>query len=115
MLRWLTPSADFVKINVNGCQNSNGDITARGLIRGSEGEWFGGFSIKIGKGCVLEAEIRGLWLELELAQNLCFREIEVESDNKEAIELIKLFDKPFHPLGNQIASIRLLRNPFDSL
>lgn len=48
-LKWHSPQAGRVKTNVDGRYKSGeGKTTAGGLLRDSNGDWLGGFSVNIG-------------------------------------------------------------------
>ena len=67
-LAWVHPGIGAFKLNVDGtCKPWSGAIGAGGVIRDSMGDWIGGFSVNLGTGQILEAELWGLFFGLQLA------------------------------------------------
>ncbi|CAL8174658.1 unnamed protein product [Prunus armeniaca] len=62
-LHWIAPTHGVCKINTDGSRNSDsGSIGAGGLLRDNYGAWIKGFSVNLGVGSVLEAELWGHFL-----------------------------------------------------
>ncbi|BFG21889.1 hypothetical protein CerSpe_081630 [Prunus speciosa] len=61
-LAWEPPGNGQFKFNVDGSRrSSSGCIGAGGVIRNSRGDWASSFSVNLGKGQILEAEVWGLF------------------------------------------------------
>ena len=48
LIKWEAHVMGMVKLNTDGASDKKGNAGCRGIIRGSEGEWLGGFSKSIG-------------------------------------------------------------------
>ncbi|CAL2276143.1 unnamed protein product [Prunus armeniaca] len=67
-LHWIAPTYGVCKINTDGSRNSDsGFIGAGSLLRDNYGAWIKGFSVNLGVGSVLEAEMWGIFWGLHLA------------------------------------------------
>lgn len=79
---------------------------ARGVIRNTYGDWIGGFSVNLGQGKILEAEIWGLFFGFKLAKDKGISHLLVEMD----------VDVPVHcyPLTSLGTACCDLMNQFDS-
>ncbi|KAJ1421739.1 Ribonuclease H-like superfamily [Sesbania bispinosa] len=68
LVRWMFPNPGWVKINVDGSvrqdQNRAG---CGGVFRGVDGNWVLGFSVNMGRGSVLFAELRAVEVALKIA------------------------------------------------
>ena len=86
-LHWIAPTYGVCKINTDGSRKSaSGFICgAGGLLRDNYGAWIKGFSVNLGVGSVLEAELWGIFWGLHLAWESSFRFVEVESDSSVAV------------------------------
>lgn len=59
---WKPPDPDHYKINTDGTYNTRTkSIGAGGLMRDNNGTWVRGFSINLGIGDILQAELWGIW------------------------------------------------------
>ncbi|XP_019087314.1 PREDICTED: uncharacterized protein LOC109127232 [Camelina sativa] len=59
LIKWLRPSAGWIKLNTDGASRGNpGLATAGGLLRDEDGQWCGGFVLNIG---ICSAPLAGLW------------------------------------------------------
>ncbi|KAF7802873.1 ribonuclease H [Senna tora] len=86
---WSKPDRGWIKINTDGAVcRINGKAGCGRLLRDSNGEWVQGFTANLGKVSVTSAELRGMYYGLELAWNLGFKKIILESDAKGALNLI---------------------------
>ncbi|CAL2272822.1 unnamed protein product [Prunus armeniaca] len=66
-LHWMTPLG-VCKVNTDGSRiNSSGFIGAGGLLRDSCGSWIKGFSVNLGYGSIIEAELWGIFWGLNMA------------------------------------------------
>ncbi|CAN1779180.1 Putative ribonuclease H protein At1g65750 [Linum perenne] len=86
--------------------------TIGGVIRNAQGSWVAGFTNCIGRGSALLAELTALRDGLTLVWILGYREVQVESDCTEVVELVESIDLQNHPqavIGSGIQEI-LRRN-----
>jgi ribonuclease HI len=80
-----------------------------GLIRNDIGEWMHGFSGSCGRASNLMEELYAILKGLQLAWDLGYRTITLESDSKSAIDLILEDDNNFHPHAIVLGQIRIFR------
>jgi ribonuclease HI len=80
-VRWSPPPRGWVRLNTNGSCRDCGHIGCGGIIRGSDGEWLGGFSKYISIGSAYLAELWGVLEGLMYARRLqfCFIELHIDS------------------------------------
>ncbi|KAF7801395.1 putative reverse transcriptase [Senna tora] len=82
-MSWQPPQEGWYKINCDGSYWYNSDdISCGGVIRNSHGEWITGFSKKLGKGSVFQAELWGALLGLRTAWELQLPRVVLETDSK---------------------------------
>ncbi|BFG29433.1 hypothetical protein CerSpe_157060 [Prunus speciosa] len=107
-LAWEPPATGGFKLNVDGSRkNSNGAIGAGGVIRDSTGDWVTGFTVNLGKGQILEAEIWGLFFGLKLAAEKGIHNLVVEMDSAIAVQLFQRSGTPSsHPLAGVLSDCR---------
>lgn len=87
---WTFPENGWFKCNVDGACKNNGMATGcSGVILDSSGHWIVGFVRGLGMGSVLNAELWGILLGLQIAWNHGIRKIWIESDSLTSINLIK--------------------------
>ncbi|RXI03537.1 hypothetical protein DVH24_004189 [Malus domestica] len=99
----------YVKLNVDGSRKSvKGCLSAGGILRAAAGVWIAGFTVNIGVGSVLNAELWGLFHGLTLAWRLGYRKVHVELDSAVAVTLIMDFNSFMHPLAHLITICREL-------
>ncbi|CAL9006319.1 unnamed protein product [Prunus brigantina] len=102
-LSWNRPNPGGCKINSDGSRNNTiGQIGVAGVLRDATGAWLKGYSVNLGIGSVLEAELWGIFWGLSLAWDSGFRTVEVESDSKVAVTLLHSLTIATHPLFNII-------------
>jgi hypothetical protein len=53
-------TVEWVKLNTNGSCKDLNQIGCDGMLKGSDGEYLGGFTKFIGRGCAIEAELWGV-------------------------------------------------------
>ncbi|CAL9002606.1 unnamed protein product [Prunus brigantina] len=107
-LSWNRPSPGTCKINSDGSRNNTtGQIGAAGVLRDATGAWLKGYSVNLGIGSVLEAELWGIFWGLSLAWDSGFRTVEVESDSKAAVTLLNSLTTSTHPLFSIINCCKL--------
>uniref|UniRef100_A0A2C9VZT4 RNase H type-1 domain-containing protein n=1 Tax=Manihot esculenta TaxID=3983 RepID=A0A2C9VZT4_MANES len=112
---FFNPSVSFgipkgwVKLNVDGsCLGNPGPASIGGLLRDASANWLSGFGLNIGEMSILNAEIIGISIGLQLAWSMGFRRVIVESDSLQAVRLINEKDISAHPLGHLIQDCRTL-------
>jgi len=73
------------------------------------GIWIQGFSGSCGRASNLLVELSAIWKGLQLAWDLGYRFIIIESDSQTALDLIaNTDDNDFHPHANLLSLIRKL-------
>ncbi|KAI5351228.1 hypothetical protein L3X38_004119 [Prunus dulcis] len=98
-LHWQAPLPGRCKVNSDGSRkHARGYIGAGGLLRDQAGNWIKGFSVNLGVGSVIEAELWGIFWGLHLAWEDGFRTVEVECDSKSAVDLLLNPPSHTHPL-----------------
>ncbi|GAU10041.1 hypothetical protein TSUD_416290, partial [Trifolium subterraneum] len=60
-IRWKPPSGNFVRLNTDGASKDNNKAGCGGIIRGSQGEWLGGFAKGVGDCSAFIAELWGVY------------------------------------------------------
>ncbi|GAU10733.1 hypothetical protein TSUD_425170, partial [Trifolium subterraneum] len=78
---WQPPPSGWIRLNTDGSCDENGRIGCGGILRGSEGEWLGGYAKFIGKGNAYIAELWGVMEGLELARRMKFQAVELHVDS----------------------------------
>lgn len=63
-------------------------------VREAQGEWKGGFSLKLGKCTTYRAELWGVHKRLKLAWDLRYRRIDLQFDNMMMVQAIKASSPP---------------------
>jgi hypothetical protein len=90
LINWIPPDAQDIKINVDGASSGNpGPAGAGGLLRDFTGKWLKGFVINVGVATNTTAEFWGILKGLELAWELGFRSLLLESNSQNCLHLIK--------------------------
>jgi ribonuclease HI len=87
---WSPPGDGWVALNTDGAENSDHKYGCGGLMRGSSGEWLGGFAKGLGDCSIESAELWGAWEGLELAWNLGFKQVELRMD---ALNVVKMLNR----------------------
>ncbi|CAL8989915.1 unnamed protein product [Prunus brigantina] len=81
LLAWEPPELRQFKLNVDGSRRcASSFIGAGGVIRNSLGDWVSGFHVNLCKGQIMEAEVRGLFFDLQLAIAKVIRRLTMEMD-----------------------------------
>ncbi|VVA34304.1 PREDICTED: ribonuclease [Prunus dulcis] len=90
-LTWDFPDTGVFKLNVDGsCKTASGNIGAGGgVLRDCSGNWIKGFSVNLGIGQILEAELWGLAFGLEMALDKGVSKITIEMDSALGVQLIQ--------------------------
>ncbi|MCI66699.1 ribonuclease H protein, partial [Trifolium medium] len=76
MVAWKPPRTGWVKINTDEACREDGCTGCGGLIKGSEGEWLGGFAKSLGSCHAFVAELWGVFEGLKLARRMGFDFVE---------------------------------------
>jgi len=71
----------WVKINTDGARKEDGRAGCGGILRGSEGEWHGGFSKYVRMCSAYVAELCGVYEGLQYARRLWFILVELNVDS----------------------------------
>ncbi|KAK8690240.1 hypothetical protein V6N13_088941 [Hibiscus sabdariffa] len=88
--RWCPPGDGWMKLNSDGVRSSlDGDASCGGVLRDHNGGWIRGFSKFIGKCSVVEVELWGIARGLDLAWDMGYRRVMVESDSADALHLLQ--------------------------
>ncbi|KAK2394949.1 hypothetical protein QL285_056723 [Trifolium repens] len=107
---WKPPTGSFVKLNTDGALKDNGSAGCGGLIRGSEGEWIGGFAKSVGTCSAFIAELWGVFEGLMYARRMGFLHIELNIDSMTVVKVIKTGNGR-NPLG--LALVKNIRRLID--
>ncbi|KAL8143934.1 hypothetical protein V2J09_016966 [Rumex salicifolius] len=100
-ISWAKPEEGWYKVNTDGAKESSmGVATAGGVIRDDSGVWLDGFVKNIGVCSVVAAELWGLYHGLELAWDLGYRKLVLESDSAVAIGMLTRQISDHHPLAS---------------
>jgi ribonuclease HI len=89
LIGWKPPRESFIKLNTDGAYKVNQVAGCGGVIRGSHGEWLGGFAKGVGLCSAFVAELWGVFEGLSLAYRLGFRNVELEVDSETVVCVIK--------------------------
>ncbi|KAL5787556.1 hypothetical protein ACOSP7_004505 [Xanthoceras sorbifolium] len=87
LVSWTPPLPGWIKVNVDGSVK-NEYIIAGGVIRKHDRSWVRSFSMNIGCGSVLTAELWGLLEGMKMAKEAGFKYVFVESDSADAVSLV---------------------------
>ncbi|PNX94270.1 ribonuclease H [Trifolium pratense] len=83
------PCGNFVKLNTDGACKDQGRAGCGGIIRGSQGEWLGGFARGLGNCSAIVAELWGVAKGLSYARRLGFTAVELNVDSVVLVQAIK--------------------------
>ncbi|KAG7564109.1 Ribonuclease H domain [Arabidopsis suecica] len=99
-IAWRKPEEGWVKVNTDGASHENpGLATAGGVIRDGEGNWCGGFAVKIGICSAPLAELWGVYYGLYLAWERRATRVELEVDSELVVGFLKTGVSDSHPLS----------------
>ncbi|KAL4291966.1 hypothetical protein GQ457_14G024710 [Hibiscus cannabinus] len=88
-VRWEAPPPPWCKVNVDdACDSATGRASCGGAIRSDSGQWLMGFSRQLGLCSSLEAELWGIFEGLMCAWSIRIANLILESDCKEALQMI---------------------------
>ncbi|GLT96253.1 hypothetical protein SLE2022_138940 [Rubroshorea leprosula] len=111
LIAWDPPPPEWIKLNTDGSVIGNPVLGGcGGVFRDSQGQWVLGFTRNIGFTTALAAKLWAIKDGLQLAFNLHFNHIIIETDCYVAFQLISTTPNPHHPLGTLILDCRALLN-----
>lgn len=85
---WVHPSADDMKMTVDGSAKLGRRSDIGGLIRNNRGEWVSGFAENIHACGSLEAEIQAIHTGLTLLKTYKWKKVMIETDSLKAKKMI---------------------------
>ncbi|PNY00696.1 ribonuclease H [Trifolium pratense] len=85
---WIPPTRDRVKLNTDGARKHNNIAWCGGIIRGSQGEWLGGFAKGVGNCSAFVAELWGVYEGLSYARRLGFMKVELNIDSVTVVNVL---------------------------
>jgi ribonuclease HI len=74
------PKPSFVSLNTDGASKEQQHVGCGGIVRGSQGEWIGGFLKCVGRCSAFIAELWGVLEGLRYVKRLGFNKIELNID-----------------------------------
>lgn len=87
LIAWSCPPHGFVKINIDGSAATNpGEIAMGGVCRDHTGSGCFGFTLHLGWGTILKAEIFAIYWAIYLAWERGYRKVVIESDSEVAVQ-----------------------------
>jgi ribonuclease HI len=110
LVGWKCPQVGWVKLNSDGACRKDGRSGCGGVIRGSDGEWLGGFAKYVGRCSVFVAELWGVYEGLKYVKNMGFTAVEVNVDSLAVVEALKRKTKSNVTGGALINRIRQIMN-----
>ncbi|KAL5861993.1 hypothetical protein ACOSQ4_003289 [Xanthoceras sorbifolium] len=105
LLSWTPPPIGWLKVNVDGSA-ANDIISAWGVIRDHESNWVRGFSMNIGGGSILEAELWGILEGLKMVSTFGPINFVLLLDSADAIGLVNGKSMPPTPYSILFKSAR---------
>ncbi|CAJ2662636.1 unnamed protein product [Trifolium pratense] len=88
-ISWKPPCGSYVKLNTDGACKDQNRGGCGGIIRGSQGEWLGGFARGLGNCSAIIAELWGVAEGLSYARRLGFTAVELNVDSVVVVQAIK--------------------------
>lgn len=106
---WTLPLEDYIRFDVDAAQDQNGVAACGGLYRDRSGRWICGFQKRLGFsiGSTM-AEIMAIQHSLQVCKARGLKRIKMHSDSAEALHLLLRGQNQYHPLAEEIQSIRML-------
>ncbi|KAK8628309.1 hypothetical protein V6N13_064018 [Hibiscus sabdariffa] len=90
--KWQLASTAWITLNMDGVVSSLGHGAVGGLLRNADESWIKGFSRAIGMANALQAELWAIHDGLVFAWSLGISQIQLQSDNLLAVNLLKSQD-----------------------
>ncbi|CAN1163588.1 Putative ribonuclease H protein At1g65750 [Linum perenne] len=98
---------DWVVLNTDGyVLPDSGSAAAGGLLRDSLGRCTRAFTVNLGRCSITRAELRGIFVGLDVAWEVGIQKVAVKGDSQAAISLISGFDEPNHQHASEVVAIR---------
>ncbi|CAI0436867.1 unnamed protein product [Linum tenue] len=108
MISWQHPPSGWIAVNTDGSViPALGIATAGGVIRNNEGRFLQAFSVNLGGGSIMHAELAGIAQGLRSAWESGARKVKLQTDSAAAISLLQS-DQVNHPHYTMTAAIRNL-------
>ncbi|PNX58030.1 ribonuclease H [Trifolium pratense] len=79
----------YVKLNTDGAYKDKQVAGCGGVIRGSQGEWIGGFAKNVGLCSAFIAELWGVLEGLRYVHRLGFKKVELNIDSEAVVRVIQ--------------------------
>ncbi|GAU34393.1 hypothetical protein TSUD_217330 [Trifolium subterraneum] len=89
MIGWKPPQNMFVKLDTNEAYKKNSVAGCGGFIRGSQGEWLGGFAKCVGLCSAFVAELWGVYEGLQHVYSMGFKKVELHIDSETVVHVLK--------------------------
>ncbi|XP_073315708.1 uncharacterized protein [Primulina huaijiensis] len=90
IVRWLRPPSGCFKLNVDGSSRGNpGNSTAGGVVRDDSGRVLLSFSVFIGAGSSIRAELWAVWRGLLICSDLSLFPLWIEVDSQLSIQILR--------------------------
>jgi ribonuclease HI len=89
MIGWKPPKPSFVSLNTDGASKVQHLSGCGGIVRGSQGEWIGGFAKNVGSCNAFIAELWGVLEGLRFVQLLGFKKIELNIDSIAVVRIVQ--------------------------
>jgi ribonuclease HI len=89
MVGWSPPKPMYVKLNIDGAYKVNQVAGCSGVIRGSHGEWIGGFAKNVGLCSAFVAELWGVLEGLRYIHRLGFNKVELSLYSEAVVRVIQ--------------------------
>jgi ribonuclease HI len=86
---WKPPKPSFVSLNTDGASKKQHLSGCGGIVRGSQGEWIGGFAKNVGSCNAFVAELWGVLEGLRFVQLLGFKKIELNIDSIAVVRIVQ--------------------------
>ena len=107
--RWKALTKGWLKVNTNGeCANGGARIAYKGVIKYYKGSWIRGVASSKSSINVLSIELKGIYQGLKLVKNLGYKNIYLQFDNENALDLVEhgcLFQHDQYTLINDITKL----------
>ncbi|KAL5859212.1 hypothetical protein ACOSQ4_000508 [Xanthoceras sorbifolium] len=89
IIAWEPPLRGWVKLNVDGsCISDTGQIAIGGVLRDCNKRWLNGYAAAKGHGNIVEAEIWAVLEGLNMAWIGGHKKVQINSDSKDAVDMI---------------------------
>jgi ribonuclease HI len=89
LISWKQPKPSFVSLNTDGASKEHQLAGCGGIVRGSQGEWIGGFSKSVGRCSAFIAELWGVLEGLRYVKRLGFTKIELNIDSEAVVRVVQ--------------------------